>query len=126
MSSYEVVVKRQRRWMLIIVSILLMSAGLSTYTRFQPIMYSLFLGSAISYYNMWLLQRKIGLFSDTILTTGKKKLSLGTIARFASVILGVIIVTRFDTYFNLGAYLIGVVIIYPVMMMDLYVNSRKL
>lgn len=126
MSSYEIIFKRQRKWMLYLISLFLMVAGISTYTKYQPIFYGLLLGILIGFYNVWFLQKKISRFSETIMDSDNKRQGLGMISRFAAVILGTIIAVKFDMYFNLIAYLIGFVIFYPVMIIDLIVFQRKL
>src|SRR5699024_12061372 len=77
-------------------------------------------------YNVWFSQRKISLFSETIMDSEAKRQGLGMISRFAAVILGAIIALKFDMYLNLIAYLIGFFLLYPVMMIDLYLSDKKL
>ncbi len=126
MSSYKVIFKRQRKWMLFLIALFLMVAGISTFTKYQPVFYGLLLGILIGFYNVWFLQRKISLFSETIMDSDGKRQGLGMISRFAAVILGAMIAVKFDMYFNLIAYLIGFVLLYPVMMIDLILFQRKL
>src|SRR5699024_8529991 len=101
-------------------------AGMSTFTKYQPVFYGLLVGILIGFYNVWFFQRKISLFSETIMDSDAKRQGLGMISRFAAVILGAIIALKFDMYFNLIAYLIGFVLLYPVMMIDLILFQRKL
>lgn len=126
MSSYKVIFKRQRKWMLFLIALFLMAAGISTFTKYQPVFYGLLLGILIGFYNVWFLQRKISMFSETIMDSDNKRQGLGMISRFAAVILGAMIAIKFDMYFNLIAYLIGFVLLYPVMMIDLILFQRKL
>ncbi len=112
--------------MLYLIAVTLMVAGISTFTKFQPVFYGLLLGLLIGFYNVWFLQRKISVFSETIMDSDNKRQGLGMISRFAAVILGAIIAVKFDMYLNLIAYLIGFFLLYPVMMIDLYLSERKL
>lgn len=126
MSSYNEIFKRQRKWMLYIISFLLMAAGLGTFTKFQPVLYGLLLGTLISLYNIWFLQKKVSKFSETIMDAESKRQGLGMISRLAAVVFGAILVIKFDAYFNLVSYLIGFVLFYPVIMIDLILFQRKL
>lgn len=126
MSSYKIIFKSQRRRMLYLIALSLMAAGISTFTKYQPVFYGLLLGILIGFYNVWFLQRKISVFSETIMDSDNKRQGLGMISRFSAVILGAIIAVNFDMYLNLIAYLIGFFLLYPVMMIDLYLSERKL
>src|SRR5699024_4927486 len=86
----------------------------------------LLLGILIGFYNVWFLQRKISLFSETIMDSEAKRQGLGMISRFAAVMLGAIIALKFDMYLNLIAYLIRFFLLYPVMMIDLYLSEKTL
>lgn len=125
MTSYKSIFKSQRRKMLYLIALFLMLAGISTFTKYQPVFYGLLLGILIGFYNVWFLQKKISVFSETIMDSDNKRQGLGMISRFAAVILGAIIAVKFDMYLNLIAYLIGFFLLYPVMMIDLYLSERK-
>src|SRR5699024_12406989 len=106
MSSYKMIFKSQRRKMLYLIALFFVLAGMSTFTKYQPVFYGLLLGILIGFYNVWFLQRKISLFSETMMDSEAKRQGLGMISRFAEDILGAIISLKFDMYFNLSTVLL--------------------
>src|SRR5699024_6398642 len=119
MSSYKMIFKSQRRKMLYLIALLFVLAGISTFTKYQPVFYGLLLGILIGFYNVWCLQRKISLFSETIIDSKAKCQRFVIITRCAAISIESIIALKFDMYLNLIAYLIGFFILYPAMMIDL-------
>src|SRR5690625_7328781 len=113
MSSYKMIFKSQRRKMLYLIALFFVLAGMSTFTKYQPVFYGLLLGILIGFYNVWFLQRKISLFSETIMDSEAKRQGLGMISRFAAVILEAIIALQFYLYHNMFAYLFGFLLLYP-------------
>ena len=55
MLDYQSMTNRQRKWMLYLLALLVLGAG---FTPYQSIFLSLILGSAISFYNLWLTQKR--------------------------------------------------------------------
>src|SRR5690625_2248438 len=92
MSNYRTMAIRQRKWMFIL---LLLAAIEAAVLPFKQFFLGLLLGIAISFYNLWLLQRKTDILADSAEKYGKRK-GIGTISRLASAALGVLIAIRYD------------------------------
>src|SRR5699024_4804734 len=84
---------------------------------YERVFLGLILGTTISFYNLWLLQRKINDFAENAVK-GVKSRGLGTASRFAAAILGVILALRYEEYFNLIALIIGLMTYYLVILID--------
>lgn len=117
MSEYRMMARRQRKWMLYILALFVLGASLTPYSR---IFLGLILGGTVSFYNLWLLQRKINDFGTSVILGGKPK-GLGTAARFAAAILATLLAIRFPEYFSIVALVCGLLISYPIMFVDLCV-----
>lgn len=117
MLDYQSMTNRQRKWMLYLLALLVLGAG---FTPYQSIFLSLILGSAISFYNLWLTQKKINDFGEAIVKKQKAR-GLGTVSRLAAAALGVLIVIRFEEYFHLISFIIGLMASYLVIMIDFIV-----
>lgn len=119
MSQYNSMVTRQRKWMLYLLAALVIGAGFSPY---PTIFLSLLLGSLISFYNLWLLQRKVRLFGEGV-AEGKSIFGIGTFSRLAAVGLAVIIAMRFEEYFHISAVAAGLGTSYAVIIIDFAFQS---
>lgn len=119
MSDYKKMAVRQRRWMYIIIALTLVGVMLSSDKTF---MYGLLLGTGISYFNLWLLQNKTSILAESDQTEGFKK-GFGTISRMAASVFGVIMAVRYDL--SIAGYLIGMMTLYPVIMLDYLIFNRK-
>lgn len=117
MLNYERMIERQRKWMFFFLLIVIVCVVVTPYKRF---MLGLLLGSSISAYNLFLLQLKVTEFGELVKRKKKVK-SLGTISRFAAAILGVIIALRYEDYFHIHAFIIGLMIAYVVIIIDFIV-----
>src|SRR5690625_8034757 len=84
MFDYKVMSKDQRKWMLYLLVIIALGAIFTPYTRF---FLGLLLGTAIRFYNLWLLQRKVYAFGKAVVETGAP-LGLGTFTRIVTSVLG--------------------------------------
>ncbi|PAV31361.1 hypothetical protein CIL05_01530 [Virgibacillus profundi] len=114
MSEYENMIRRQRKWMFCLLAIMVLGAGFTPYTR---IFLGLLLGSTVSFYNLYLLQKKIVNFTDAVAKEEKSK-GLGTLSRFAGAALAIIIALRFEEEINIIAVIIGLMTSYMVIMID--------
>src|SRR5699024_11283966 len=85
MSDYREMAKRQRKWMYVIIVMIAIGSFVLPYEYF---FYGLLLGAAISFYNLWLLQRRTELLGDSAEKYGKRK-GVGTASRLAAAALGV-------------------------------------
>lgn len=114
MSQYESMITRQRKWMLYLLAIFVLGAGFSSYPN---VFNGLLLGGAISFYNLWVLQRKIARFGETV-AKGGSTLGIGTFTRLAGAALAVMIALKFDAIFDMIGVVFGLGTSYIVLMMD--------
>ncbi|WP_106498464.1 ATP synthase subunit I [Lentibacillus sp. Marseille-P4043] len=121
MSHYQSMIARERKWMFYLLAIFVLGAGFTPYPR---IFLGLLLGSIVSFYNLWLLQRKINDFAESVAKNHSTK-GLGTISRFAAVAFAVIIALRFEAHFHIIAVLIGIMTSYLVIMIDFAIFKSK-
>ncbi|WP_112182198.1 MULTISPECIES: ATP synthase subunit I [Paraliobacillus] len=114
MHEYEQMISRQKKWMFYYLAILALGTALTSY---HSIFNGLLLGSAVSFYNLWLLQRKMKKLGEAIVNN-KKIFSLGTLVRFGSIAVSVLIALEFEQYFHFIAVIIGLMTMYVVIMVD--------
>lgn len=119
MSNYRTMAKRQRKWMLFLLALLIILSILMPYEHFFQ---GMLLGVAISFYNLWLLQRKADLLGEAAQKDGSKK-GIGTISRLAAAAFGALIAIRYD--FSIIGYIIGLMAVYPVIMIDFILFNRN-
>jgi len=119
MSNYRAMASRQRKWMLILLALCAVGAGIMPDKHF---FLGLLLGTSISFYNLWLLQRKTDLLGESAERDGSRK-GIGTISRLAAAALGVLIAIRYDL--SIIGFIIGLMTAYPVMMIDFIWFNRK-
>lgn len=103
---------RQRKWMLYLLAAFVLGAGFTPYVH---IFMSLLLGGAVSFYNLWLLQRKINVFGKSV-AESKSVSGIGTFSRLAAVALTVLIALRFEEKFHIIAVTIGLATSYFIIM----------
>jgi ATP synthase protein I len=121
MEHYDILIARQRKWMFYFLAILVVGAGFTPYIR---IFLGLLLGSIVSFYNLYLLQRKIDDFAKAVEKKQPAR-GLGTISRFAAAAAAIIIAIRFAAYFNMIAVIIGLMTSYLIIMIDfIFFNKR--
>ncbi|MFA1822702.1 ATP synthase subunit I [Virgibacillus oceani] len=121
MSQYEKMTIRQRKWMLYLLSILVLGAGFTPYPR---AFFGLLLGSAVSFYNLWLLQRKTKKFAIAAAEQGSV-LGIGTFSRLAAAALAVLIALRFEEHFHMIAVVVGLGTSYIIIMLDYLLFTLK-
>ncbi|WP_369819850.1 ATP synthase subunit I [Terribacillus sp. 7520-G] len=112
---------RQYKWMLYLLALLMLGAG---FTPYQRIFLGLFLGTSVSFFSMWLLQRKVRQFTEAAATHGRIP-TLGTLSRMAASVLAVMLALRFDAYFHLTAVVIGLAAGYIIIFIDSFFTSLK-
>ncbi|WP_337019793.1 ATP synthase subunit I, partial [Oceanobacillus massiliensis] len=105
-TEYDQMITRQRKWMLYLIAIMVIGSGFSSY---QEIFNSLLLGSAVSFYNLWLLQHKTKALGKAVVETGKVRGGLGTFSRLAATMLTVLIALRFNETFHIIAVVFGLI-----------------
>ncbi|MDX8047632.1 ATP synthase subunit I [Gracilibacillus sp. S3-1-1] len=121
MNQYKNMITRQRKWMFYLLALFVLGWG---FTPFPRIFLGLLLGTALSFYNLWLMQRKIDRFGQAIKDGGKAG-GIGTFTRLASAALAVIIAMRYEEYFHLMGVILGLMTTYVVIMID-FAIFRKL
>ncbi|MRG86200.1 ATP synthase subunit I [Salinibacillus xinjiangensis] len=119
--QYKVMVNRQRKWMLYVLALFVLGWGLTPY---PDIFLGLLLGSSISFFNLWLLQRKVNQVGQAAAKQVTAR-ALGTFSRFASAVLAVLIALRYPQHFHMIAVVIGLMTIYFVIMIDFFVTSQR-
>lgn len=108
---------RHAKYFLFISALSVLGWGL---TPFPEWFLGYLVGVIISFYNHWLLYRKVGKFTEAV-ATGGRAYSLGTLSRMAAAVLGVLIAVRFPEYFNLYSVIIGIMTSYIVIIIDSFV-----
>jgi ATP synthase protein I len=121
MTNNENQYARQRKWMFYLLAMLVLGAGFTPYLR---VFLGLLLGSAISFYNLYLLQKKTIEFTEAVAKSEKPR-GIGMISRFAAASLAVIIALRYEEYFDMIAVIIGLMTSYLVIMIDFLMNKNK-
>lgn len=119
MSQYESMITRQRKWMLYLLAIFVLGAGFSSYPNFFN---GLLLGGAISFYNLWVLQRKIRRFGEAV-AEGGSPLGIGTFTRLAGAALAVIIALKFEDVIDITGVIFGLGTSYIVLMIDFAIRT---
>ncbi|GAA0436579.1 MAG: ATP synthase subunit I [Bacillota bacterium] len=121
MSQFEKMTARQRKWMFYLLAIFVLGAGFTPYPR---IFLGLLLGSIVSFYNLYLLQKKIVDFTDAAANKTPTR-GIGTVSRFAAAALAIIIALRMEENFHIIAVLIGLMTSYLVIMIDFALYNIK-
>jgi ATP synthase protein I len=100
---------------------LVLGAGFTPYPR---IFLGLLLGSAVSFYNLWLLQRKTKKFGQAAAEQGSI-LGIGTFSRLAAAALAVIIALRFEEHFHIFGVVAGLGTSYVIIMLDYLIFTMR-
>src|SRR5690625_4103326 len=119
MSNYRAMANRQRKWMLYLLAILVVVTAIVPNKHF---FLGLLLGAVISFYNLWLLQRKTNILGEAAEKDGSRK-GIGTISRLAAAALGALLAFRYDL--SIIGYIIGLMTVYPVIMIDFIWFNRN-
>lgn len=121
MQYYERMISRQRKWMFYLLALLLLGAGLTPFLR---IFLGLLLGTILSFYNLWLMQRKIDQLGKAS-TEQRTSQGIGTFTRLASAVLAVLVALQYPEYFHLISVVIGLMTAYLVIMIDFILARPK-
>lgn len=119
MSEYQQMASRQRKWMYVFIG---MTSVLAAVLSEKQFILGLLLGLVISFYNLWLLQRRANMQGEEAVRTGKRK-GVGTISRLAAAALGTLLAIRYD--WSIVGFIIGLMAVYPVIMVDYIWFNRK-
>ncbi|TXL66630.1 ATP synthase subunit I [Cerasibacillus terrae] len=124
MSQYRKMVIRQRKWMLYLLSVIVLGAGFSPYPMF---FFGLLLGSVFSFFNLWILHRNMERLGEVAIRK-RKRASIGTLTRLGGAALATLIALRYEEYFHIIGVVIGLCLSYAVIIIDLavyYVMQEK-
>lgn len=110
---------RQRKYMFFLLSFFVLGWG---FTSYQSIFLGLILGTALSFFNLWLIVRKTIQFGKAV-ENGEKVRSLGTVSRMASAAFAVIIALEYPEHFHLISVVLGLMTSYIVIMIDFFLQS---
>lgn len=113
---------RQRKYMLFLLSFFVLGWG---FTSYQSIFLGLILGTVLSFFNLWLIFRKMIQFREAV-EKGQKVRSLGTVSRLASAALAVIIALEYPEHIHLISVVLGLMTSYLVIMIDFFLQSFHL
>lgn len=94
------------------------------FTDYQTVFAGLMLGTSLSLYNLWLINQKMKKF-DQAIVEGKKIKSLGTMTRFASAGLAVIIAMEYPEHFHLISVVLGLMTAYFVIVIDFFIHLKR-
>lgn len=119
MDEYDKMVNSQRKWMLVLLAILVIGIAVMSH---RQILLGLLLGSVVSAFNIWLLQNRVKRFGKAI-TDGKSVVSLGTFTRMLTSVLAIAIALRFENLFNIYATVIGLASSYLILMIDSFIRA---
>lgn len=120
MEQYQNMAKRQRKWFIYITLCIIILAILLPQKDF---IFGMLIGALISFYNHWLLLRKIHLLGEAVEKSENKRTGLGTISRLAAAALGTLLVIHYD--FSIIGFIIGLILTYPIIMIDFILFNRK-
>lgn len=121
MSNYNKMIVQQRKWMLYLLAVFVLGAGFTPYVR---IFLGLLLGSVASFYNLWMLQRKINVFGKSV-AESRSVLGIGTFSRLAAAALTILISLRFEEKFHIIAVILGLATSYLVIMFDFLLHIKE-
>ena len=121
MKQYYNMIARQRKWMFYLLALMVLGWG---FTPYKTIFLGLLLGTTLSFFNLWIMQRKVNRFGQAVLD-GEKVYGIGTFTRLASVAVGVLIAMRFESYFHMTGFILGLMTTYVVIMIDFFIFEVK-
>ncbi|PBB06410.1 ATP synthase subunit I [Salimicrobium humidisoli] len=121
MKDFDVMATRQRKWMFYLLALLVLAYGLTPWKAF---FLGTLLGGVLSFYNLWLMQRKMKQLGESA-AANKSMKGIGTFTRLASGALAVVIALQFEEYFHLIGVVSGLMTATVVIFIDAFINSSK-
>jgi len=115
MSNFESMIARYKKGTLTMLALYVLGAVFLPYPR---ILYGLVLGGVISFYNLWLLQRRVRITGEKTAKGDTARGGLGTFSRMIMAAFGALIAMRFPETFHLIAVVIGIMTSYIVILID--------
>ena len=114
MPEYKLIFKRVRKYILYLLALYVLGWG---FTSHQSIFLGLILGTSLSLFNLWVLDRKMKQFGEVMVNGGKIR-SLGLLTRMATAVFAVLIAMEYSNYIHLISVVIGLMTAYIVIMID--------
>ena len=114
MPEYKFIFKRVRKYILYLLALYVLGWG---FTSYQSIFLGLILGTSLSLFNLWVLDRKMKQFGEVMVNGGKIH-SLGLLTRMATAVFAVLIAMEYSNYIHLISVVIGLMTAYIVIMID--------
>ncbi len=118
--EFQHMITRQRKWMFYLLALLVLGWG---FTPWQPVFLGLLLGSILSFFNLWLMQKKITKLGETSAKGEKPSRGIGTLTRLATGALAAVIVLQFEEHFHLVSVVLGLMTAYFVIFIDYLFNK---
>src|SRR5699024_1274644 len=119
MTNYQKMAVRQRKLFITIIAII----GIITiFIPEKDFFIGLLIGTIVSFYNLWLLQRRTNILGESAARSGKRT-GLGTISRLAMVALGTLITFHYDA--SIPGFIIGLMLVYPVIVVDFLLFNKE-
>ncbi|OCA82395.1 ATP synthase subunit [Bacillus sp. FJAT-27225] len=116
MPDLRAIYARTRKYLFFLLSLYVLAWG---FTDHRQIFAGLFMGTALSLFNLWMLVRKTDQLGDAAVK-GRKVYSLGTFSRMAAAVFAVIIAMEYPEHFHLISVVIGLMTSYIVIMIYLF------
>ncbi|WP_453992995.1 ATP synthase subunit I [Bacillus nitroreducens] len=119
MQDLSMAFTRYRKYIFYILAIYVLGWG---FTAYKTVFLGLILGTAGSLYILFSLVQKSKQFSKAY-DEGRAVRSLGTMSRFATAGLAVLIVMKYPEMFHLGSMVIGLMTAYFVIIIDFFLQK---
>ncbi|MCJ2146637.1 ATP synthase subunit I [Bacillus paralicheniformis] len=121
MTDASLSFRRQQKYVLYILAVCVLGYG---FLPFQAIFLGLITGTVFSYFNLWLLTKRMQAF-DKAVAKGKTIRSLGTASRLCNAIIAAAIAYKYPEYIHLAGVIVGLMTIYPVIMIDSFIQLKR-
>lgn len=120
-QQYNTMVTRQRKWMIYLLALFVLGWGFLPY---KDVFLGLILGTVLSFFNLWLMQRKINQMGQAA-EENRTARAFGTFSRMAAAGLAILIALRFHQHFHLIAVVLGLMTTYVVIMIEFLFSRFK-
>jgi ATP synthase protein I len=104
--------------------LLLMYAAGWGMTEYKTLFLSLFFGTSMGFYSVWLLANRVMNFGRAV-AEGKRVRSLGTVSRMAIAVLAAFVALRFPGYFSIVPVVLGLMTPYFVIIIDYFLHIHN-
>ncbi|MED4015925.1 ATP synthase subunit I [Sutcliffiella cohnii] len=114
MPDSKIMFFRHIRYFIFLFTLYVLGWG---FTPYQEWFLGLLLGTVISFYNHWLLYKKVNKLGK-IAAEGGKMMAVGTVTRMAAAVLVVLLALRLPEYLNQYGVIFGIMTSYIVIIID--------